>query len=228
MKQCATLNPVFPDYRATNHAIKPPASQGARSKRSGEGTEPRKRPQSDRRSFEESPHMARPRKAGPRTPSGQLSRADSEPRYSPAAIKRLADGAIAAASDPRLGSAVGLMLLRGKLTTRQAAAAWRYAEVRADYLRAVEAPRCKTASLERGQRGEEPDEASAAGEALDKARQRSERRFIRVSAILDGQGAQARQAVEALCCQDIQPQTHEALLAVRTALDALAAHFATG
>ena len=170
----------------------------------------------------------RKRKDAPRTPSGQISRANEETRYAPAAIKRLTDYAIAASSDPRLGSEVGRLLLNGSLTAKQAGAAWKLLEIVTAYRTAIEAPRCKPNSLERGQKSEAPEEGTDAAEAINKRLVRDTRRYERAQMILISHSQQARQAVERIAVYDVALISYEALVAARGALDALAVHFAQG
>jgi hypothetical protein len=166
----------------------------------------------------------RKRKDAARTPSGQISRAGQESSLSPIAVKRLLTSAIAKASDPRLGSEIGRLLLHGKLTTRQASAAWRYAEISASYQTAIHAPKCKTARLERGQKAEAPEDGTAAGDAITAKTRRAISRYIRADAILNGCGQDAARAVSLLVA-DIALIGHKPLVDAKDALDALAAHF---
>lgn len=172
----------------------------------------------------------RKRKPGERTPSGQLSRAGqaTEASYAPAAIKRLTDSAINLASDPRLGTEVGRLLLAGKLTARQAGAAWRWGEIAAEHARAIEAPSLKGATFERAAKGAAPDEASEAGKVLIAALKRAVSRYNRASDVLDAQGAAASRAVRLLAeGRGVALLTHEQLIAAQDGLDALAVLFAT-
>lgn len=167
----------------------------------------------------------RKRKDAIRTPSGQISRANQESALAPMAVKRLLTAAIAKASDPRLGSEVGRLLLHGKLTARQAAAAWRFAEISAQYQTAIEAPRCKTARLERGQRGEAPEDGTAAGDAITASTRRAVSRYERSSAIIAGSGQEADRAVRLLIA-DVSLIGHKQLIDAQDALEALADYFA--
>lgn len=167
----------------------------------------------------------RKRKAGARTPSGQLSRAGQESALAPTAVKRLLSAAIAKASDPRLGSEVGRLLLADKLTARQAAAAWKFAEVRAQYESAIEAPRVKSPQFERGAKASPPDEQSAAGQAIAAKTRQAVRRYERAHAVLAACGQDAERAVR-LLVGDVALVGYEPLTRARDALDALASHFA--
>ena len=64
----------------------------------------------------------RKRKPGQREPNGRLDRKSSEASYSPAAVKRMTDAAVAAAHDPRLGTVLGRLMLQGDINARQAGA----------------------------------------------------------------------------------------------------------
>lgn len=170
----------------------------------------------------------RKRKPGERTPSGQLSRADSEAKHAPTAIKRLTDSAIAAASDPRLGTELGRLLLAGTLTARQAGAGWQFAEASREYLAAIEAPSVKGATFERAAKGADAEQGTDAAERRDKALKRVKQRYERARACLDARGAEVSRAVRLLSeGRGVSLLTHEQLLSARDGLDALALHFAT-
>lgn len=171
----------------------------------------------------------RKRKAGAREANGRIDRNETETRYSPAAIKRMTDGAVGLAHDPRLGTVIGLMLLRGDINARQAGAGWQWAEIAADYYSAIGATplHIRPVALERGARGEAPDIDTPAGEAINERDRRIVRRFDRAFLILQSQGHAAATACRRLCeGRGIAPDTYEARVMAIRALDALAAHFA--
>lgn len=171
------------------------------------------------------PMAGRKRKPGQREPNGRIKRASDEAQHAPAAVKRLIDAAMAKASDPRLGSEIGRLLLAGKLTTRQAAAGWRFAEVASAYQTAISAPALKSPRLERGQRGEAPEDGTPAGDAMTAATRRAVTRYMRADAVLSASGRDAERAARLLCA-DVALIGHQQLIDARSALDALAAHFA--
>lgn len=171
----------------------------------------------------------RKRKTGAREPNGRIERKSEETKFAPAAIKRLADNAIALASDPRLGTEAGRLLLSGKLTARQAGAAWRWSEIAADYARAIEAPTVKTATLERAAKSAAPEEGTAAAESLNKALARAVSRYRRARDLLDARGADVSRQTRLIAeGTGVALLTHEQFLQARDGLDALAALFATG
>lgn len=171
----------------------------------------------------------RKRKPGAREPNGRIERKNEEPRYSPAAVKRITESAIALASDPRLGTILGRMLLAGDITTRQAGAGWQWAELAADYYSAIGATplHIRPVSFERGVKGEAPDIDSPAGELICERDKRVVKRFERAFIVLQSQGGEAAAICRRLCeGRGIAPDTHEQRLSAIRALDALASHFA--
>jgi hypothetical protein len=171
----------------------------------------------------------RKRKQVEREPNGRPSRKEQETRYSPAAIKRLADSAVSAAHDPKLGTVLGRLLLQGDITARQAGAGWQWAEIAWEYIQAVGASslQVKSASLESGAKGEAPDVDSPAGEAISERDKRAVKRYDRALVVLQSQGDSATKACRALCeGRGIAPGTWEVRVAAFRCLDALAAHFA--
>lgn len=173
--------------------------------------------------------VGRKRKPGTREPNGRIERKSDEPRYSPAAVKRLTESAIALASDARLGTVIGRMLLAGDITTRQAGAGWHWAELAADYYSAIGATplHIRPVSLERGAKGEAPDIDSPAGELITERDRRVVKRFERAFIVLQAQGSETAAICRRLCeGRGIAPDTHEQRLSAIRALDALASHFA--
>jgi hypothetical protein len=171
----------------------------------------------------------RKRKDVQREPNGRADRKQSESRFAPAAVKRMSEGAIAAASDPRLGTELGRLLLAGDITSRQAGAGWQWAEIAFDYVQAIGAQplQPKTASLERGAKSAQPDPDSAAGELISEADKRAVKRFERAHTVLLSQGLLAESAARRLCEGRGQPaNNYEDKIRALKALDALAAHFA--
>jgi len=171
----------------------------------------------------------RKRKPGAREPNGRLDRKAEETRYSPAAIKRMTDAAVASAHDPRLGTVLGRLLLTGDINARQAGAGWQWAEIAFDYYQAIGATplHVKPVSLERGARGEAPDLDTPAGEAMCERDKRIVRRFDRAFVILQSQGHDAATLCRRLCeGRGIAPDTYEQRVAAVRCLDALASYFA--
>ena len=176
--------------------------------------------------------MARPgrkRKQVEREPNGRPSRKEQETRYSPAAIKRLADSAVSSAHDPKLGTVLGRLLLQGDINARQAGAGWQWAEIAWEYYQAIGATplQCKPVSLERGAKEQAPDIDTPAGEAISERDKRIVKRFDRALCILMSQGKDAATLCRRLCeGRGIAPDTYEQRVAALRCLDALASHFA--
>lgn len=171
----------------------------------------------------------RKRKPVEREPNGRADRKKQEPRFAPAAVKRLTESSIALASDPRLGTEIGRLLLAGDITSRQAGAGWQWAELAFDYMQAIGATplQFKPVSLERGAKAQAPDIDSAAGQALTEKDQRIVKRFERAHVILCSQGMIAESACRRLCEGRGQPlNSYEERLKALQCLDALAMHFA--
>lgn len=171
----------------------------------------------------------RKRKIGAREPNGRLDRKSNEARYSPAAVKRMADASVAAASDPRLGTVLGRLLLAGDITARQAGAGWQWAEIAFEYYSAIGALplNVRPVSFERGAKGEAPDVDTPAGQARTDRDARLVKRFDRAFIVLQSQGHDAATACRRLCeGRGLAPDTYEQRVAAIRCLDALASHFA--
>jgi len=171
----------------------------------------------------------RKRKLVAREPNGRADRKQQETQHSPAAIKRMIDGAISLAHDPRLGTVLGVMLIKGDVNARQAGAGWQWAEIAHDYYSAIGATplHVRPISLERGARGEAPDLETPAGEAMTERDKRAVKRFDRAFLILQSQGHDAATICRRLCeGRGIAPDTYEQRMSALRALDALASHFA--
>lgn len=79
--------------------------------------------------------------AGERYPCGKLKPVDNRDKgFSPAVVKRIVEQAKRGATDPRLGSVIGVLHLTGEVTALQFAAASRYAKIRGRYDRAMGMP----------------------------------------------------------------------------------------
>lgn len=171
----------------------------------------------------------RKRKAGDREPNGRIDRKEKETVYSPAAVKRLTESAVALAHDPKFGTVLGVMLLKGDLNARQAGAGWQWAEIAQEYYSAIGATslHVKAISYERGAKGEAPDLDTPAGEAMTERDKRAVKRFERAFTILQSQGATSATLCRRLCeGRGIAPDTYEQRCQAIRALDALACHFA--
>jgi len=173
--------------------------------------------------------VGRKRKPGAREPNGRPDRKEQEARYSPTAVKRMSDAAMAAAHDPRLGTVLGRLLLLGEINARQAGAGWQWAEIAHEYYSAIGATplQAKPVSYERGAKGSAPDLDSDAGAAMTERDKRIVRRFDRAFVVLQSQGHAAATACRRLCeGRGIDPDSYEERLSALRGLDALAAHFA--
>lgn len=173
--------------------------------------------------------VGRKRKPGAREPNGRPDRKEQEQRYSPAAVKRMSDTAMAAAHDPRLGTVLGRLLLLGEISARQAGAGWQWAEIAHEYYSAIGATplQAKPVSYERGAKGSAPDLESAAGAQMTERDKRIIKRFDRAFCALHSEGHAAATACRRLCeGRGIDPDSYEERLSALRGLDALAAHFA--
>lgn len=171
----------------------------------------------------------RKRKPGAREPNGRIDRKAEEANYSPAAVKRLTDSAVASAHDPRLGTVLGRMLLVGDINARQAGAGWQWAEIAFEYYQAIGATplHIRPITLERGAKGEAPDLDTPAGEAMSERDKRAVKRFERAFVVLQSQGHDAATLCRRLCeGRGIAPDTYEQRRDAMRVLDALACHFA--
>lgn len=171
----------------------------------------------------------RKRKAGDREPNGRIDRKEKETVYSPAAVKRLTESAVAFAHDPKFGTVLGLLLLKGDINARQAGAGWQWAEIAHEYYSAIGATslHVKAISYERGAKGEAPDLESPAGEAMTERDKRAVKRFERAFLVLQSQGHNAMTLCRRLCeGRGIAPDTYEQRMSAIRALDALASYFA--
>lgn len=171
----------------------------------------------------------RKRKLVAREPNGRADRKQQDAGYSPAVIKRMIDSAAAIAHDPKLGTVLGLMLIKGDVNARQAGAGWQWAEIAHEYYAAIGATplHVRPISLERGARGEAPDLNTPAGEAMTERDKRSVKRFERAFLVLQSQGHDAATICRRLCeGRGIAPDTFEQRCQALRALDALASHFA--
>jgi len=164
-----------------------------------------------------------------REPNGRADRKKQEPRFAPAAIKRLSESAIAAASDPRLGTELGRLLLAGDITSRQAGAGWAWAEIAFEYYQAIGATplQVKPISLERGAKTQAPDIESELGQELSEKDKRAVKRFERAHTVLLSQGLLGESAARRLCEGRGQAAfNYEDKLRAIKSLEALALYFA--
>lgn len=171
----------------------------------------------------------RKRKIVAREPNGQPDRKLAESRHSPSAIKRMVDSAVLKASDPRLGTELGRLLLAGDITSKQAGAGWQWAELAHEAIQALGATplQPKAQTFERGSKGQAPDIDGAVGARIAERDARLVRRYERARLILDAYGVAGNQLTRRLCEGRGQMlRSYEELVAVRRCLDALAAHFA--
>lgn len=112
--------------------------------------------------------MGRAKKAGKRTPSGQLSRAGKQAmRAVPLVeIARERDAYLADRGDPLWGSGIGKMHLTGKISLAELESGRRWFNMLAAYYSAIGAKDIKSACLEVGVGGHEPDPDSDLGVEL--------------------------------------------------------------
>lgn len=111
----------------------------------------------------------RPRKAVPRTPSGQPSRAAGareEPGLSPATIKRLMTVNARAVQGLEYGTPVGRLLLEQKISALEYQASRIWASNAKAYETAIDAKSLKAQNLDREVSGFRPDPNSAMGRRI--------------------------------------------------------------
>lgn len=139
--------------------------------------------------------MGRKRKSGLREPSGRLSRAERNDGPAPVVVARIRAGLLQQAADPALGTAYGVMYLRGEIAQDQYDAAGALAQARADYLRAIGARTLRSAALEPSAAGAGGDPESAAGQVAAERDRASVARYTRFAGLLGELGPETERAV---------------------------------
>lgn len=156
--------------------------------------------------------MGRPRKAGPREPSGRPSRSDRVQH-----VQRELDALRLMARDHKLGSPLGVLLRAGKITAKQFDAGMWFAEARASADAALGLParscRAQDLSAVRGAGSGQEDAA---------AKNRAIAAYDRAVAYL-GHGSKRLAAVELVVVYERRPDTYEQVLALVDGLDAIIA-----
>jgi hypothetical protein len=171
----------------------------------------------------------RKRQAGPREAAGRLVRTSAEPDkgYSPAAIKRLADCAIAGVADAAYGTSLGRLYLEGRLSAAQFAAGQRFDRLTRRYLQAIAAPRPdpRSIGLGDGPRSADIDPESQAGREQMADHRATIAAMGEARAVLSGSGKGAEAAVRALCEAGELPAGWSGHSALAAGLSGLAAHW---
>jgi hypothetical protein len=138
-----------------------------------------------------------------REPSGRLSRSGrggEEPDFSPAAVRRLRDAALAKMTDQRWGSSLGQLYLAGKLDEALLLAGERWAELAEQYYAAINAPRgARSACLERGSLAASPDPDSEAGRRHAVHDRGVIRKMLEAHGCLTAAGLLGERIVRAVC-----------------------------
>jgi hypothetical protein len=173
----------------------------------------------------------RPRLPGKRHPSGELVRSEREAGYSPAVSKRLRDAAARGMADPSWGTALGQLLMAGKITHDEHMTGMRYDELHREYLKVLEPPPDGTSKpIGEPRKGEPPHEDSEAGERANKRAKKIRLDYERAEAVLEATvGKQGLNAVDMLCVGNGRtPDSYAALLLAKKGLNALAALWQLG
>lgn len=160
--------------------------------------------------------IGRPRDTGERYPSGKLKAPARFAGMPPAQIRRALDLVMTKAADPRMGSAVGCLLIEGKLTAPQAAAAMSYAELRGRFHRLM-GFRARTAASPSYEQGY--GQASGPEDELRIVRARLDH-----TAMLKVYDSGGQIDLDALCIDDKRPASYE-LPRITALLDRLVVHF---
>lgn len=170
----------------------------------------------------------RPRAAGERYPSGKLKPAEAqESGRDAAAWNRLKEDGIATLVDPRIGTAIGRAAMLGRLTARQAVAAFLIGEAYGRHERLQGLPprnaaspdyqRAYSGALDIYARGDD-NTITAHERRVSKAR----KRFERVSSLIPA--GRVRFLIEALCIEGTNLNELE-LDAIKPTLDSVARNF---
>ena len=173
----------------------------------------------------------RPRLPGKRHPSGELVRSEREAGYSPAVSKRLRDAAARGMADSSWGTAMGQLLMAGKITHDEHMTGMRYDELHREYLKTIPGPQDDTSKpIGEPRKGEPPHEDSEAGAKADKRAKKIKLDYERAEAVLEATiGKQGIYALDALCVGNGRtPDSYASLLLAKKGLNALAALWQLG
>ena len=173
----------------------------------------------------------RPRKPGKRSPCGRIVADEREAGYSPSISKRLRDAAARGMADPSWGTALGQLLMAGKINHDEHMAGLKWDELHREYLRSIEPPADGTSKpIGEPRKGEPPHEDSEAGAKAEKRRKRIKLDYERAEVVLEAVvGMQGLNIVTALCVgAGRNPDTYAALLTAKKGLNALSALWQLG
>lgn len=160
----------------------------------------------------------------PRTPRGRLSEAGKRRQHGPTEVKRLRDAALRRMADPEWGTELGRLYLCGSITEIMYVAGKKWRELAAKYRKAFEAFPVRSASVEMGRGGSDPDPESPAGRAQAKREAKTEEDFFKAHAVLVQVGGCAEMAVRQVCERDEGVCGIAELIALRNGLSALSEH----
>lgn len=165
-------------------------------------------------------------KSGPRTPSGQLSRAGraAAQAIAPAALARARDAVLALLADPLWESELGRMHLRGELNAVQTEAGKRWGNLARAYLKAIGAKDIKSPCFEGGHGSIDPDPASDRGQAQIKYDMEVADDYNRAKGALEDDGIYAFKIVNKLCRENKPLDFVDKVHAI-SGLNALAIYF---
>ena len=140
-----------------------------------------------------------------REPNGRPSRSDGEREFPPTTIRRIMDAKKRDASDRRAGSELGRLYMERKITASQFAAGERWGMLIAKYHLAMGAPSPdpRSAKMELGLYGEEPDPDSENGQVLARVESGLVKRVHKAHDVLMAAGISAESAVRMVCEQDL-------------------------
>ena len=150
-----------------------------------------------------------------------------DPGYAPAAIKRLADAAIAGMADSFWGTSLGMALLKKKISTKECATGKIWDETYRAYLRAIDCPAPDPKSLIIGEpsRGQPPDPDSIAGVIISKKDIATVKRFLSMERALNDCGLLISSATRELCeSKSVRSCSYEDLQRAKIGLAALSEH----
>ena len=150
-----------------------------------------------------------------------------DPGYAPAAIKRLADAAVAGMADSFWGTSLGMALLKKQITTKECSTGKIWDETYRAYLRAIDcpAPDPKSVSIGEPSRGQPPDPDSFAGVVVSKKDIATVKRFLAMERALNNCGLLISSATRALCeSKSVKSCSYEDLQRAKIGLAALADH----
>jgi hypothetical protein len=140
-----------------------------------------------------------------REPNGRLSRSEGEREFPPTLVRRALDDAKRKYSDRRWGTELGRLFMGGDITPAQFAAGERWGELMGEYVDATGAPipNVRSAKLQMGSCGHEPDPDSEAGKIIAAAEARVIKRAHKAYAVLMAAGISSEAAVRMVCEQDL-------------------------